>query len=135
MDRLTKQQRTNNMKAVKNKDSEIELLLRKNLWQKGYRYRKNYSKIHGKPDIVFVNRKVAIFCDSEFWHGHNWLVKKNEIKSNKTFWMNKIEKNIKRDKEVNELLKKDGWTILRFWGNEIKSELSTCINRIEEVLK
>ena len=69
MDRLTKEQRSKNMKAIKNKDTSIELMLRKELWHRGLRYRKNYTKIIGKPDIVFISKKVAVFCDSEFWHG------------------------------------------------------------------
>lgn len=119
MDRLTKDQRRKNMQAVKNKDSKIEVLLRKALWQKGYRYRKNYKLLEGKPDIVLIKHKIAIFCDSEFWHGYDWNNKKEEIKSNKDFWIKKIESNIKRDIKVNESLKSQGWKVIRFWGQEI----------------
>src|SRR6056297_76653 len=98
-DHLTKEQRKRNMKAVKSKDSKIEVKLRKALWREGLRYRKHYSKIPGKPDIVFIGKKVAVFCDSEFWHGKNWEERKNDFKSNKEFWINKIERNIQRDKE------------------------------------
>ncbi|MCR5262046.1 MAG: very short patch repair endonuclease [Candidatus Gastranaerophilales bacterium] len=114
MDKLTKEQRHKNMQAVKNKDSQIEIMLRSALWQKGYRYRKNYSKLEGKPDIVLLKYKIAIFCDSEFWHGYNWQIRKNDIKSNKEFWIKKIEGNIQRDKTVNEILNKQGWKVLRF---------------------
>ena len=107
MDRLTKEQRHKNMQAVKNKDSQIEIMLRSALWNKGYRYRKNYTKLEGKPDIVLSKYKTVIFCDSEFWHGYNWEVRKNDIKSNKDFWIKKIEGNIKRDKTVNKILKSD----------------------------
>ena len=72
MDRLTPEQRKKNMQAVKNKDSLIELMLRKELWSRGLRYRKNYTKIVGKSDIIFISKKVAFFCDSEFWHGYDW---------------------------------------------------------------
>ena len=132
MDRLTKEQRHKNMQAIKNKDSQIEIILRSALWHKGYRYRKNYSKLVGKPDIVLVRYKIAIFCDSEFWHGYNWAVRKNDIKSNKDFWIKKIESNITRDKKVNELLHSSGWKVIRFWGNDIKNNLSNCINAIEK---
>lgn len=132
MDRLTKEQRHKNMQAVKNKDSQIELKLRSALWQKGYRYRKNYSKLEGKPDIVLLKYKIAIFCDSEFWHGYNWQIRKNDIKSNKDFWIKKIEGNIQRDKNVNEILKAQGWKVLRFWGNEIKKNLDECVSKIEQ---
>lgn len=133
-DHLTEEQRSKNMKAVKSKDSKIELLLRKKLWHRGHRYRKHYSKIPGKPDIVFIGKKIAVFCDSEFWHGKDWEEKKHEIKSNKDFWYSKIERNIERDKEVNKELKSMGWTVLRFWGGEIKKELDKCVGIIEKEL-
>ena len=132
MDRLTREQRHKNMQAVKNKDSKIELMLRTALWNKGYRYRKNYAKLEGKPDIVLSKYKVAIFCDSEFWHGYNWKVRKYDIKSNKEFWIRKIEGNIKRDKEVNKILKKQGWKVIRFWGKEILQDTAECLNKIEK---
>lgn len=134
MDRLTKEQRSKNMKAVKSKDSKIEIKLRKALWSKGHRYRKNCKDIFGKPDIVFKSLKIAIFCDSEFWHGYDWENKKNEIKSNKKFWINKIERNIERDKEVNEKLTSEGWIVLRFWGKEIEKNVAFCIEDIEKAI-
>lgn len=96
------------MQAVKNKDSQIEVMLRKELWRRGLRYQKNCKKVFGKPDIVFIGKKVAVFCDSEFWHGYDWDNKKNEFKSNQEFWIPKIERNIARDNEVNETLKNSG---------------------------
>lgn len=134
MDKLTKEQRSKLMKAVKSKNSLIELKLRKALWRKGFRYRIHYDKIIGKPDIVFISKKIAIFCDSEFWHGHNWERKKMEIKSNKEFWIYKIERNMQRDREVNKTLKKDGWIVLRFWGNQIQKNIFTCLNKIEKTI-
>lgn len=135
MDRLNVEQRRKNMQAVKNKDSKIELALRKELSKKGYRFRKNYSKIIGKPDIVLVKQKIAIFCDSEFWHGRNWKKKKYEIKSNRKFWFRKIESNILRDKKVNRTLKKGGWKVLRFWGKDIEKNIARCIDKIEMEVK
>ena len=132
MDRLTKEQRHKNMQAVKNKDSQIELILRSALWNKGYRYRKNYTKLEGKPDIVLSKYKTVIFCDSEFWHGYNWEVRKNDIKSNKEFWIKKIEGNINRDKTVNKILKEQGWKVVRLWGKDIKKNLDKCVNKIEK---
>ena len=134
MDRHTPEQRRKNMRAVKNKGSNIERILRKELWARGYRYRKNYSKVEGKPDIAFVGKKIAIFADSEFWHGKDWNNKKHEIKSNKEFWYNKIEANIKRDIIVNQILEKAGWRVLRFWGKEILSNPKKCVQLIERVL-
>lgn len=135
MDRLTKEQRRKNMQAVKNKGSEIERLLGKTLWATGFRYRKNYSKIFGKPDFVISKHKIAIFCDSEFWHGKDWKNAKKEIKSNKNFWHEKISANIERDKKVNNTLKSEGWTIFRFWGKEILKDTSSCVLKIEQHIK
>ena len=133
MKQKTKEQISYNMKRVKNKDSHIEVSLRSELWSRGLRYRKNVKSIYGKPDIAFVGRKIAIFVDSEFWHGYNWEVKKEEIKSNREFWIPKIERNIQRDKEVTEYLIKDGWIVLRFWGDEIKKDVKSCADTIEKV--
>lgn len=135
MDRLTKEQRSRNMKAVKSSNSEIENILRNSLWTKGYRYRKNFKKIFGKPDIVFLKLKIAVFCDSEFWHGKDWKNKKEKIKSNKDFWIKKIEGNIKRDREVNKILQKEGWIVLRFWGKDIKKNTKKCVFKIEKTIK
>ena len=134
MDRHTPEQRRKNMQAVKNKDSEIELLLRKELWQRGLRYRKNVRTVFGHPDIAFIGKKIAVFCDSEFWHGYNWENRKNDIKSRREFWIPKIERNIQRDKEVNEHLLGSGWIVLRFWGKEIKSDPSRCGDLIQEAI-
>ena len=128
----TKEQVHYNMQRIKNKDSEIELLLRKALWAKGYRYRKNVKSVFGHPDIAFIGKKIAIFCDSEFWHGYDWENRKNDFKVRQSFWIPKIERNMERDKEVNNELKKQGWTVLRFWGKEIKTNLNNCVTKIEE---
>lgn len=130
MDRLTKEQRRKNMQAVKNKGSEIETLLAKNLWKVDFRYRKNYTKVFGKPDFAMPKYKIAVFCDSEFWHGKDWEKAKHEIKSNKDFWYKKISANIERDKLVNKTLKEEGWTVFRFWGKDIKKDPSACVNMI-----
>lgn len=135
MDNHTREQRRKNMQAVKNKDSEIELLLRRELWLRGLRYQKNSKKVFGKPDIVFIGKKVAVFCDSEFWHGFDWDNMKNEIKSNREFWIPKIERNIARDKKVTETLKNSGWTVLRFWGREIQCNLKSCGDIIESAVR
>ena len=131
----TDEQISYNMRQVKNKDSDIEICLRKELWQRGIRYRKNVRRVYGNPDIAFIGLKVAVFCDSEFWHGYNWDERKKDFKSNQDFWIPKIERNIARDKEVNEKLKSEGWLVLRFWGKEIKKETKKCADRIENALK
>jgi len=134
MDKLTIEQRRKNMQAVKSKDSKIEVKLGKALWKKGLRYRKNNKKVFGKPDFTFKKYKISIFVDGEFWHGKDWKVRKFDHKSNQKFWFQKIERNIERDKEVNEYLKNEGWKVLRFWGKEIDKNLVSCVNKIEEVI-
>ena len=134
MDRLTPEQRHKNMAAVKSKDSEIELMLRKELWSRGLRYRKNCSKVFGKPDIVFLQKKVAVFCDSEFWHGYDWEHRKQDLKTHQDFWIPKIERNIERDAEVTNRLTEDGWLVIRFWGKKKKKELKQCADIIEKSL-
>ena len=123
-----------NMTRVGHKNTDIELTLRRALWARGHRYRKNYTKLIGKPDIVFVKKKVAIFCDGEFWHGFDWGNAKQKFKNNKEYWIAKIERNMKRDKMVNAELKSAGWRILRFWGSNIKKDTDSCIETIESIL-
>lgn len=133
MDRHTPEQRRKNMQAVKSSGSEIERLLRAELWKRGLRYRKNVRKITGNPDIVFIGKKIAIFCDSEFWHGYDWEHRKDDIKSRREFWIPKIERNIERDKEVNAALEAEGWIVLRFWGKDIKKNTLACADTIQKV--
>ena len=132
MDKLTPEQRHKNMQAVKSKDSKIECLLRQELWKRGLRYRKNVNSVFGHPDIAFIGKKVAVFCDSEFWHGYGWEKRKSDIKSNKDFWISKIERNMARDEEVNDYLISHGWTVLRFWGKQIQKDAAGCADLIEE---
>lgn len=122
------------MRKIRNKNSKIELTLRRELWSRGMRYRKNANSIIGKPDIVFKGKKIAVFCDSEFWHGYNWEERKKDFKSHQEFWIPKIEHNMQRDKEVNDQLKKSGWTVLRFWGKDIKNNYTACADIIEKVV-
>lgn len=127
--------RSENMRRIKSKETTIEIILRKELWKRGLRYRKNAKDVYGKPDIVFKGKKLAIFADSEFWHGKHLLEGKYIPKTNTEFWVNKITRNIERDKEVNEKLKSEGWTILRFWEADIRKNLFECADTIERVLK
>lgn len=132
MDRLTKDQRRKNMQAIKATGSKIETTLAKALFARGLRYRKNDSSVFGKPDLTLKKLKIAVFIDSEFWHGKDWVLHKSDHKTNEEFWHKKIERNIQRDKEVTKELTKQGWKVLRFWGNDIKKNLLFCIFKIEE---
>lgn len=131
----TEEQIHYNMSRVKSKNTLIEQALRKELWRRGLRYRKNSKAVFGKPDIVFLSKKVAVFCDSEFWHGYNWEERKKDFKTHQEFWIPKIERNMERDTEVTEKLKNEGWTVLRFWGKEIKSDTAECADIIEKAVK
>ncbi len=135
MDVLTKEQRQKNMRAIKSKGTKIEVLLGKALWARGIRYRKNNKTIFGKPDFAIKKYKIAIFCDSEYFHGKDWETNKLRIKTNTNFWHRKIEQNIKRDELVNRTLKEEGWSIIRFWGEEIKKDIDNCIIKIERILQ
>lgn len=135
-DVLTPEQRRKNMQNIKSCNTKIEVLLRKALWKKGYRYRKNYKKLPGKPDIALTKYKIAIFCDSEFFHGKDWEVLKPRLEksNNSEFWIAKISRNRERDEEINKQLLFMGWTVIRFWGNEIKKNSDECIKVIEEII-
>ena len=135
MGKKTPEQISYNMRQVKCKGSKIEVVLMKELWSRGLRYRKNVTNIFGKPDIVFIGKKVAVFCDSEFWHGYNWEERKHDFKSHQEFWIPKIERNIERDREVTEQLQAEGWTVLRFWGKDIKKNLKECADIIERAVR
>lgn len=136
-DKLTPKQRKKCMSRVRSKDSKIEICLRKALWHKGYRYRKNYNKLPGKPDIAITKYKIAVFCDSEFFHGKDWdeqLHAQIMRGSNPEFWEKKILRNMERDTEVEKELEALGWTVLRFWGKEIEKNPEACVRTIEETI-
>lgn len=135
-DVLTPKQRHKAMRNIHAKDTSIEMLLRKALWLKGYRYRKNYKELPGKPDIALTKYKIAIFCDGEFFHGKNWEILKPQLArgNNSKYWISKISRNRERDDEVNKKLLFLGWTVIRFWGNDIKTNTDECIKVIEETI-
>nr|DAZ38031.1 MAG TPA: Vsr [Caudoviricetes sp.] len=135
-DVLTKEQRHRNMSNIKSHDTKIEVALRKALWNKGIRYRKNYKKVPGKPDIAITKYRIAIFCDGEYFHGKDWKEQKKRIErgDNAEFWIAKIEKNIQRDSEVDKQLKALDWVVLRFWGKDILKNTDSCVQVVEEVI-
>ncbi len=136
MDNLTKEQRRKNMQNIRSMDTNIEIKLRKALWNKGYRYRKNDSRLPGKPDIALTKYKIAIFCDSEFFHGKDWEVLKPRIErgNNSEYWLSKISRNRERDDEVNKRLLYEGWTVIRFWGKDIQKNVEECVKVVEETI-
>ena len=116
LDNLSQEQRHKNMKNIRSHDTKIEVILRRALWNKGYRYRKNYKQLPGKPDIVLTKYRIAIFCDGEFFHGKDWEVLKPRLEksNNSEFWISKISRNRERDDEINKRLLFEGWTVIRF---------------------
>lgn len=136
MDVLTKEQRRKNMQNIKSKDTSIELALRKALWREGYRYRKNYKKLPGKPDIALVRYKIAVFCDSEFFHGKDWDTLKTRLSHSDKgkYWIKKIERNMARDDKVEKELQYLGWKVIRFWGKDIKKNPEECVKVIQEAI-
>ena len=136
MDVLTPEQRRKSMQHIRSKDTSIEVALRKALWHKGYRYRKNYKKLPGTPDIALTKQKVVIFCDSEFFHGKDWEVKKPKLQkgNNPEYWINKIERNMQRDHENDQKLLFLGWTVIHFWGADILKDLDVCIKVVDEAI-
>jgi len=126
----TTKKRSKIMSRIRGKNTKPELLFRKALWKKGVRYRVDNKKLPGKPDVSIQKYKLAIFIDGEFWHGYNWDERKDKVKSNRDFWIPKIERNMQRDRQVNRDLNQMGYTVFRFWEQEIKKELQKCINDV-----
>jgi DNA mismatch endonuclease (patch repair protein) len=118
------------MSRIKSKDTSIEVSLRKALWNAGIRYRKNYRQLPGSPDIAITKHRIAVFCDGEFWHGKDWDIKKPRMKSNRDYWVQKIERNIDRDRKTDRDLFIMDWVVIRFWGSDIQNNLSGCISEI-----
>ncbi len=133
-DVMTPEQRSRTMRHIKGKDTSIELLLRKALWRKGIRYRKNYKKLPGAPDIAITKYKIAIFCDSEFFHGYNWEIKKQKLGNNREYWIKKIERNMERDRENDFKLIAMDWVPVHFWGQEIQKQTDECVGAVEDLI-
>lgn len=126
----TTEQRSYNMSRIRSKGTKPELLLKKALWQAGVRYKTPKKPLQGKPDISLKKYKLVIFVDGAFWHGYDWGNRKHAIKSNREFWIAKIERNMQRDQEVNAFYKSKGWTVIRFWDFEVKRELGICLKKV-----
>lgn len=132
----TTEKYSKNMQRIRGKDTKIEVVLRKALWRKGYRYRKNYKNIPGSPDIALTKYKIAIFCDGEFFHGKDWEILKPRLEQGKNpdYWIKKIERNRSRDKEKDAQLLYLGWTVIHFWGKDILKKTDECIRVVEEAI-
>ena len=131
MDKISKEQRSKIMASIKGSGTKDEVRLAKALWHLGYRYRKNNKTVFGTPDLTFKKWKIALFVDSEFFHGKDWETQKDRVKTNTKFWQKKIERNQQRDMEVNKTLKAQDWSVLRFWSSEIEKSLEECVAKIQ----
>ena len=134
MDRITPEQRSKNMRAIHSTNTKDEVRLAKALWNLGYRYRKNNKTVFGTPDLTFKKLKIAIFVDSEFFHGKDWETHKDRVKTNTEFWQKKIERSIQRDIEVNKYLESQNWKVLRFWSEEVEKNLEDCVAKIQATI-
>lgn len=131
MDILSKKQRYKSMRGNKSHDTKPEVILRKALWHKGIRYRKNWRKLTGSPDIVLIHQKIAIFVDGDFWHARDFQDEPGQqIKTNQNYWQKKLSRNVERDKEVTDTLTEEGWLVLRFWESDIKKNLNNIVTEI-----
>ena len=122
------------MSNVKLRNGTAEQLLAKKLWHLGYRYRKNDKRLPGSPDITIPRHRIAIFVDGEFWHGKDWETRKSRLKSNREYWIEKIEENIARDKRVDDQLRAMDWVSIHFWSKEVLKDVDGCISAILELI-
>ncbi len=118
------------MSNVHLKGGKAEMLLAHSLWDKGIRYRKNYKKLPGSPDIAITKYKIAIFVDGEFWHGYDWENKRKHLKRNRKYWISKIEENMARDRRNDKMLQDYGWIVLHFWEKQVLKNTEYCVELI-----
>ena len=123
------------MSEVRLKNGKAETILAKRLWHEGYRYRRNYKKLPGSPDIALTTYRVAVFVDGEFWHGENWEERKAKFKHNREYWIEKIEENMARDKRVDNQLHEMGWTTVHFWEKQVLKHTDECVDIIINQIK
>lgn len=122
------------MSKVKLKGGTAETVLARALWRQGYRYRKNDKRLPGSPDIAILKYQIAVFVDGEFWHGKDWDARKERLKRNRKYWIEKIEENMARDLRNDQLLTRAGWAPIHFWEKEIMKNLPACIAEIEDMI-
>lgn len=123
------------MANVSLKGGKAETALAKALWHEGIRYRKNYRELPGSPDIAITKHRIAVFVDGEFWHGFDWENRKVKLKSNRDYWIEKIEENIARDQRNDKLLKEMGWITLHFWEKEVNKQLNGCVEVVMKTIE
>ncbi len=133
---IVSEERHKIMSKIRGKDTKPEIILRKYLWDRGVRYKKNCKDLPGRPDIAITKYRVAVFCDSEFFHGKDWANQRKKITkgANSDYWVKKIERNIERDKQKDEELQKSGWLVLHFWSKDIEKDTEGCYIKVKEAI-
>ena len=131
-DNLTPEQRRRTMQAVKGTNTSLERTLSSAFHRQGWRYRRNYKPLPGKPDFVFTRLRVVVFVDGDFWHGWRYPLWKHKLSD---FWRAKIERNRARDRRNFAKLRRRGWTVLRLWGHEVENDLTACVDRVRALLE
>ena len=132
-DNLTPEQRSRTMARIRSSGTAPEIQLRKALWQRGLRgYRLNVKALPGRPDVAWRKHRVAVFVDGAFWHGHPKAFRKGKSGA---YWDKKIRRNMERDRKANAALEEQGWTVLRFWDFDVKKNVGSCVDAIEDALR
>ncbi len=137
MDDMTPAQRRKNMRHIRSSDTKAEVLLRKRLYHEGFRYRKNWKELPGKPDIVLTKQRICIFVDGEYFHGKNWdSGEKERVQrgNNPLYWIPKIERNMERDREVEAALNELNWRVIRFWSRDVLKNPDECVKKVKKIV-
>lgn len=132
-DVMSAEKRSALMSRIRTSNTGPEMLLRKALWARGFRYRLNYRIGRIRPDVVFVTPRLAVFVDGCFWHRcplHGVMPK-----ANRSFWQDKLQRNVQRDAETDQTLLSTGWIPLRFWEHEIDESVEACVTKIEQAIR
>ncbi len=125
-DVFTPKKRSWVMSRIRGTNTKIDLIMKDVLSEINYKF-EMYPKMFGNPDFVLKRKKIIIYCDGDFWHGYKYQEKK---KPSKKFWRDKIERNMERDARMTRKLRRDGWSVLRFWEHDIEKKPEKCVRRI-----
>ena len=134
-DRLTPEHRSWNMSRIKSKDTSIEILVRKWLFAQGFRYRKNYKKLPGHPDVVLAKYKTVIFVHGCFWHRHERCKDATTPKTRTEFWQNKFDKNVESDRKAFAALQELGWNVIVLWQCQLEKDFESTMEGLRLALQ